>query len=424
MLSQYIALLRRNRNYRLLWSAQVVSELGDWFYTLAVYHLLLDLTGSKAQAVGLAVVLQVLPSALVAPTAGVINDRISRKAIMIAADIARFFVVLGMLAVRTPGMVWLVYPLLFSETVGAAFFEPAHTSVIPNIVPGQQVLAANALSSITWSFCLAAGASLGGLVAVLLGRDAVFMLNASSFLASAWLIRRMTFTEPHAAGQPPLSARELAEFTPVLEGWRYIRSQPGLFATVFVKCGIGLLGANNVLLPILGERVFPVRTAGLDHARGALLGMSMLMGARGSGALLGPLVSGRWARDHQSRLRTGILFGFLLAAAGYVCLGTSTSLAFAILGVVAAHAGASTNWVFSSTLLQIYTGDRFRGRVFSADYGLCMLAISASSYFCGVALDLGVPARTFAIMIGVVMLIPAAAWAIALNVTRPRNRSG
>jgi hypothetical protein len=213
------------------------------------------------------------------------------------------------------------------------------------------------------------------------------------------------------------------EFTPVLEGWRYIRSQPGLFATVFVKCGIGLLGANNVLLPILGERVFPVRTAGLDHARGALLGMSMLMGARGSGALLGPLVSGRWARDHQSRLRTGILFGFLLAAAGYVCLGTSTSLALAILGVVAAHAGASTNWVFSSTLLQIYTGDRFRGRVFSADYGLCMLAISASSYFCGVALDLGVPARTFAIMIGVVMLIPAAAWAIALNVTRPRNGS-
>ena len=91
----------------------MVSELGDWFYTLAVYHLLLELTGSKAQAVGLAVVLQVLPSTFAAPTAGVINDRISRKAIMIGADVARFFVVLGMLAVRTPGMVWLVYPLLF-----------------------------------------------------------------------------------------------------------------------------------------------------------------------------------------------------------------------------------------------------------------------------------------------------------------------
>src|SRR6266436_3924698 len=135
MLASYLALLRTNRNYRLLWLAQIVSELGDWFYTLAVYNLLLDLTGSKAQAVGLAVVLQVLPSALIAPTAGVLNDRISRKRIMIGADVARFFVVLGMLAVRTPSMVWLVYPLLFCETIGAAFFQPAHSSVVPNIVP-------------------------------------------------------------------------------------------------------------------------------------------------------------------------------------------------------------------------------------------------------------------------------------------------
>ena len=260
---------------------------------------------------GLAVVLQVLPSTFAAPTAGVLNDRISRKRIMIGADVARFFIVLGMLLVRTPVMVWLVYPLLFLETIGAAFFEPAHSSVIPNIVPESQVLAANALASITWSFCLAAGASLGGIAAVWLGRDAVFVLNACSFLLSAWLIRRMRFDEPHAAGRPPLHVRELVEFTPVLEGIRYIRQEPRLFATVFVKGGIGLLGANNVLLPILGERVFPVKLAGLDHSRAALLGMSMLMGARGVGAIIGPLISGHWAgeqplphaRRHSRRLR-------------------------------------------------------------------------------------------------------------------------
>src|SRR3954447_4326984 len=142
MLAGYFQLLRHNRNFRLLWLAQIVSELGDWFYALAVYSLLLDLTGSKAQAVGLAVVLQVLPSTLIAPTAGVLNDRISRKRIMIGADLLRIFVVLGMLAVRTPGMVWLVYPLLFCETVGAAFFEPAHSAVIPNIVAPDCVLTA------------------------------------------------------------------------------------------------------------------------------------------------------------------------------------------------------------------------------------------------------------------------------------------
>jgi MFS family permease len=418
MLSGYFQLLRRNRNYRLLWVAQIVSEMGDWFYALAVYNLLLDLTGSKAQAVGLAVVLQVLPSTFAAPTAGVLNDRISRKRIMIGADIARFFIVLGMLLVRTSSMVWLVYPLLLVETIGAAFFEPAHSSVIPNIVPEEEVLAANTLASVTWSFCLAAGASLGGLAAVWLGRDAVFVINAFSFLLSAWLIRRMRFEEPHTANMPPMRWQELVEFTPVLEGFRYLRSDPRLFATVFVKGGIGLLGANNVLLPILGERVFPVKLAGMDHSRAAMLGMSMLMGARGAGSLIGPLLAGRWAGARQSRMRYGILGGFLLAAAGYVCLGGSTSLTIAIVAVMAAHAGSSTNWVFSSTLLQLYTGDRFRGRVFSADFGICMLGISASSYFAGVALDWGVPPRVFAVGIGLVMLAPAAAWAIALRRTR------
>jgi hypothetical protein len=115
--------------------------------------------------------------------------------------------------------------------------------------------------------------------------------------------------------------------------------------------------------------------------------MSMLMGARGVGALLGPLAGGRWAQHRESRLRTGILVGFFVACAGYVSLGMCTSFAIALLSVMAAHAGTSTNWVFSSTLLQIHTEDRFRGRVFSADYGLCMLAISASSYLAGIALD-------------------------------------
>jgi predicted MFS family arabinose efflux permease len=415
MLSRYLQLLRTRRNFRLLWAAQLVSEMGDWFYSLSVYHLLLELTGGKAQAVALAVVLQVLPQTLMAPTTGVVNDRTSRKAIMIGADVARFFIVLGMLTIRTPGIVWLVYPLLLLETVAAAFFEPGRSGVIPNIVAEDEALTANSLSSITWSFSLAAGAALGGLVAVKFGRDTVFVLNAASFLLSAWLIRRMNFDEPHTQGLPALRARDLVDFRPVLEGVRYIRSDPRLFATVFVKGGLGLLGANNVLLPILGERVFPVKLAGLDPHRSAMLGMSLLMGARGAGALLGPLCSSRWAGVRQSRLRAGILCGFLLAAAGYLWLGLSGGVLLAVLAVVLAHAGSSSNWVFSTTLLQVYTADRFRGRVFAADYGLCMLGISASSYLAGMAIDLGAPPRTLAIAIGLVMLLPAGAWALVLR---------
>lgn len=420
MLRQYWRLVRENRNYRRLWIAQVISQLGDWFYSLAVYNLLLQLTGGRAQSVALAVVLQVLPQTLAAPMTGVLNDRLRRKTIMISADLARFAIVLGMMLARTPGTVWLVYPLLFFETIGAAFFEPAHTAVIPNIVPEEQVLHANAMSAITWSFCLAAGAALGGVTAALLGRNAVFVINAVSFLGSAWLIRGMRFEEPHAAGRARLRPHDLVDFHPVVEGIRYIRRDARVFATVFVKGGIGLLGANNVLLPILGERVFPVRLPGLDPGRAAMLGMSLLMAARGAGSLIGPLIGGWWAGESHARLRQGIFIGFVCSAAGYLALGNSGGLPLAVLMVVVAHGGSSVNWMFSDTLLQIHTDDRYRGRVFSADLGICMLTLSASSYLAGVALDLGVTARTFAMMIGFVMLVPAAAWAAASRAMRDR----
>jgi hypothetical protein len=270
----------------------------------------------------------------------------------------------------------------------------------------------------TWSFCLAVGAAVGGVAAVLLGRDAVFILNALSFLASAWLIRRMQFNEPHTAGCAPFHARDIVDFTPMLDGVKYIRRDSRLLATVFVKFGIGLLGANNVLLPVLGERVFPVKLAGVDPARGAMLGMSLLMGARGVGSLLGPLTAGIWAGERQSRLRVGIFAGFALAAAGYVWLGVAGSLPIAILTMVLAHAGSSTNWVFSTTLLQFYTDNHFRGRVFAADLGLCTLAVAASSYLAGLAIDAGIQAREIATVLGLIMLLPTAAWALAIRATR------
>src|ERR1039457_5099142 len=194
--ASYARLLGGNRNFRRLWSAQVVSEIGDWFYTLAIYNLLLQLTG-RAGSVALALVLQVLPQTFIGPTAGVVNDRLRRKHVMIAADLGRFVIVLCMLLVRSREMVWLVYPLLVAETLLAAFCEPARSSVIPNIVGRGQVVLANTLSSTTWSVYLMLGATAGGLVAVLLGRVAVFVLNARSFLVSAAFILGMRFAEPH-----------------------------------------------------------------------------------------------------------------------------------------------------------------------------------------------------------------------------------
>jgi MFS family permease len=416
-LASYLRLVRGNRNFRRLWLAQIVSEIGDWFYTLSIYTLLLQLTG-RASSVALALVLQVLPQTLVGPTAGVVNDRLRRKHVMIAADLVRVVVVLAMLLVRSRSMVWLVYPLLLAETIMAAFFEPARSSVIPNIAAKGEVLIANTLSSATWSVNLLIGASVGGLVAAFFGRDAVFILNALSFRASAVLLAGMRFAEPHAEAAAPLRPRDLVDFSPVLEGIRYIRNQRTLLPTVFAKAGELMIGPSWVIFTVMGAHEFAVHWRNVDAARGAMLGMSILLGGRGLGALVGPLISARWAGRSDRRLQLGILFGYLTIAVGYGTLGFSRTVWMAAACAMLAHMGGSTVWVFSTTLLQLHTDDRFRGRVFSADLGFSMLTIAAGAYLCGRLLDAGVTARTVATYTGLVMLIPAALWALAMRVER------
>jgi MFS family permease len=415
-LASYLRLVRGNRNFRRLWLAQIVSEIGDWFYTLSIYTLLLQLTG-QASSVALALVLQVLPQTFIGPTAGVVNDRLRRKHVMIAADVVRVFVVLAMLLVRSRSTVWLVYPLLLAETIMAAFFEPARSAVIPNIAARGEVLIANTLSSATWSVNLLIGASVGGLVAAFFGRNAVFILNALSFLVSAILIAGMHFSEPHAESAAPLRPRDLVDFSPVLEGIRYVRNHRTLLPTVFAKAGELMIGPSWVIFTVMGAHEFAVHWRNVDTARGAMLGMSILLGGRGLGALAGPLIAARWAGRRDRRLQLGILFGYLTIALGYGTLGSSRTVWMAAACAMLAHAGGSTVWVFSTTILQLHTDDRFRGRVFSADLGFSMLTIAAGAYLCGRLLDAGLSARAVATWTGVVMLVPAALWALAMRMS-------
>jgi MFS family permease len=420
-LRSYTRLVGRNRNFRRLWMAQIVSEIGDWFYTLAIYTLLLQLTG-HAGSVALALVLQVLPQTLIGPTAGVVNDRLRRKRVMIAADLVRFVIVLSMLLVRSRSTVWLVYPLLVAETLMAAFFEPARNAVIPNVASADEVLVANTLSSATWSVNLLIGASIGGVVAAFFGRDAVFILNALSFLASAALISGMRFSEPHAEAAAPLRARDLVDFSPVLEGIRYIGRHRTLLPTVFAKAGELMIGPSWVIFTVMGATEFAIRRRGMNQAGQAMLGMSILLAGRALGALVGPLIAARWAGSRDQRLRLGILFGYLAVAAGYAEVGATRSVWLASLGAFVAHAGGSTVWVFSTTLLQLHAEDQFRGRVFSADLGLSSLSVATTAYLAGVFLDFGFSAHTVATGTALAMLVPAALFGLYVTHARTSAR--
>ena len=149
-----------------------------------------------------------------------------------------------------------------------------------------------------------------------------------------------------------------------------------------------------------------------------MLGMSILLGGRGIGAFFGPVLGARWAGRNDRRLHLGILFGYLTVAVGYALLGISHSVWMAAGCAMIAHAGGSTVWVFSTTLLQLHTDDRFRGRVFSADLGIASFTFATTAYACGRFMDMGISVRTVAVGTGVLMLIPASILAFALKIGR------
>ncbi len=422
-LSTYVRLVRTNANFRRLWVAQIISEIGDWMYTVAIYSQLLRLTGGAASSIGAAFTMQVLPQMIVSPLAGVLNDRMSRRSVMIGSDLARAVVVALMLLAQHLEWIWLIFVLLFLETVFWATFEPGRSAVIPNITEGEETLAANSLSAITWSFNFAAGFSIGGLIAAAAGKDAVYVINSLSFLWSAWLLWRMKFHEPHLENQPPVRLRDLFDFSPVIEGVRYVKADSRLFATMLVKTGLGVMGANWVLVTMLGERKFPVSVPLFGAESAGMLGMSLLMGCRGVGALVGPSIGTFLVGHDEARMRKAILLGFLMSSSGYVILGQMGALAGACLALIWAHAGGSIIWVFSTTLLQMATEDKFRGRVFSAEFAFMTVSMSISGTLCGLLIDRGYPLEHVVSGAGVVMFIPGLLWAAAQRLWRSRGES-
>lgn len=405
-------LIRHNRNFRLLWFAQVISEVGDWLYAVVLYSLLLQITG-RAESIGITLALQLLPQLFVSPMAGVINDRLSRQRIMIFTDVARAVIIAAMVFVQTAGHLWLLYILLVLETVMWAFFEPGRSAIIPNITRNdEERLTANTLGGVTWAAAFFLGSALGGFMAAAFGRNFVFIFDAVSFLFSGWLISRMRCEEPHLVDAAPLTWRDLIWAGAFREGLVYAWSGTRRRATLMVKAGVGLVGSNYVILSVMGQREFPLYWATQDPQAAGMMGISALMAARGLGAMTGPWLVGRWAGHDQEKLRLGIALGFVLVFLGYGVLSQSSSMAVAFAAIALAHAGASSAWVFSTNLLQSFSEDAFRGRLLSTDFAGMVISISLSSYLAGWAVDQGVSVRQAALATSLVMLLPLTGWLI------------
>jgi MFS family permease len=399
----YVELLRRNRDFRLLWLGQVVSQLGDWFDTIALFTLVLRLTGSGS-VIALVFVTRFLPSVVLGPLSGVFADRFNRRTLMIASDAARALVVLGFLFVRRPEHIWLVYVLTVLQLGLSSFFEPARSAAIPSIVRERELVTANAVSSVTWSAMLTLGAAFGGPVTAWFGTDAAFVIDSLTYVLSALLIASVRLPRRPPREKQKLTLSKALGVSDTLEGLRYVRRRPRVLALLLVKPAWGLGGGILTLLPVFGEKVFMVGAS-------AAAGMSVLYFARGIGTAVGPVLVRRFYGETRGQMQRAIGFSFVVAGVFYACFGSARSFALALLWLAVAHMAGSTLWVFSTVLLQATVEDNFRGRVFAAELTLMTLAMAASNYFTGEALDrFGYSPRTVTIAIGVFFTLPGLLW--------------
>jgi len=422
-LNSYLALLRANRNFRNLWLAGLISYLGDWFNLLASAALIARLTDSGT-AISYLFLARFLPIFLFSPLAGVLADRYDRRHVMIATDVLRALTVIGFIFIRSSSQIWIFYLLTVTQFALSALFIPARSAVLPNVVDEEDLVTANALDGFTWSTMLALGAMLGGVAAALFGATTAFLLDAATFLLSAWFVARVVVparsTLPETAdstfSMEPAPSSGLFAF---VDGLRYLRGRPFILVIALAKAGGSLIwGALNVLEVPLSENVFPIAGNGTWT-------LGILLTTTGIGTGIGPLLLRHWLGDAPDAVLRGIGISFALLTAGLLGWGLAPNLVGIITATLLRGIGGGSIWVFSAVLLQTLVTDRMRGRVFAFEFAALTLAQSASVLWAGVAQDaLGLAVQEVALVAGGISLVVTLLWLIFQMRNTARLRAG
>jgi MFS family permease len=383
-MGEYIDLLKRNPNFRFLWWGNVASLLGDWFNLLASAALVTELTSSGV-AISYLFLVRFIPQFLFSPIAGVVADRYDRRKVMILADLLRAVTVLGFLLIHTAGQLWLFYVLTATQFMLSALFVPARSAALANVVDQKDLIVANALDSFTWSTMFALGAFLGGVIATLFGNQTAFVMDAFSFLLSAWLISRIAMPKRETS-----NASTQGGWLEFVHGLRYLWLYPLLLMISLLKAaGSFVWGGINVLEVSFANHVYPLSSTALPQwlsiENGGTATLGLIYVASGLGTGFGPLLMRRWLGDAGKRLMTGITIGFSLLAIGILMLGLVTSLPAFLVATFIRTFGTGTIWVFSAVLLQIMVPDKVKGRVFAFEFAALTLtesiSVLAAGYF-------------------------------------------
>jgi MFS family permease len=338
--------LLRNARFLRLWIGQGTSFVGDAVSMVALVVLVVQITGS-ASAVGGALVARLLPT-IVSPLAGVLADRLDRRVVLVASDLARAVLVLGLVFARDLAT---IYILIFLMGLARTVFNPTVRAAFPSVVGGGDLTRANALISGTFSVSETAGPALGGLLVATAGVDAAFVLDAVTYLVSAALLSLTPLTRPQREEEGASFGEDLkAGFTYLVGARVPLAIVLGAFLTVLTI---------NITIP---AEVFLAR----ETFKAGNAGYGLLVGLYGAGMVLGSALMA--ALGDRVRLLPLYFSGVFATALALVGAGLSPTFVLALGALVVAGVANGTENVTTDTILQKRVPDAFLGRVFSVRF--------------------------------------------------------
>ena len=327
----------------------MISVIGGELTFVAIPYQVFQLTHSTL-AVGLLGFCTLVPLVSVPLVGGTLADAVDRRRLLLQTEVAFVFVSV-LLAVNsalpTP-RVWALYVLLTLGTTAFSLGTPALRSLLPRIIPEDQIAAASALEGIYSNFAAAAGPVLAGVLISVVGLTTTYLIDVGTFAASLialWLLPPL----------PPAEGAERASVKAMVDGFRYVLSRPILLGIFLVDTNAMIFGMPMALFPAIGE-----------HYGGGARIVGLLYAAPYIGALLASLVSG-WT-GHVRRQGLGVVAAASCWGIALVLFGFANALWLALVMLALAGAADYVSAILRSVIVLNSTPDEMRGRVTGIEF--------------------------------------------------------
>ncbi len=408
----YGQLIRGNRNFRNLLAGQFISELGNWFNFIAGLGLVRLVSGASPMAAGLFFLARLLPFALMSPIAGTFVDRFSRRTVMIVTDLLRAVVALAFLLVTDANDLWIAYLATVMLHTAGAFFDGAKNAAAPNLTGKEGLLAGTALLFSTRFLLMAIGSALGGWAAAEFGYQAAFLINAASFLISAytvWLIPEEAVSEEGEKGRrgEGETGQRASFWVELKEGFSYTLNNR-FAATILIMNVIWATGGGAI--NIIFERLGGVHFA-LKEGWNPDIAVAVLWTATGFGLTFGMLLAHRTSiyldrkkSNHGFIGWTLIVHGILFSIGAFM----PSLLLFALI-VFVSRAIVGVEYAVQETMFQRSLPDHIRGRISTLDRGAELTVFGLMSYAASGAMFYITP-QTLVVISGILSAAAGVVW--------------